>query len=112
MYRRLALPTSCIWVIEYFSRPVPLLGPTSTDAALSPASSRYQKAGQENRSLPQLRLVSLPPLVNCLDLQHSQDAGHPPLLLHLGLYLHGPHDGRPLAVQGVDDGDLPGQGEA
>ena len=35
-----------------------------------------------------------------------------PLLPHLCLLLHGPQLGRLLALQGVDDGDLPGQGEA
>ena len=43
---------------------------------------------------------------------HCQDDVHTSLLLHLCLLLHNLGDDRPLVVEGVDDGDLPGQGEA
>ena len=43
---------------------------------------------------------------------YLQDAGHLPLLLLLGLLLLRHCDALSLVVEGVDDGDLPRQGEA
>ena len=49
-----------------------------------------------------------------LPVQHCQcqDDVHTSLLLHLCLLLHNLVDDRPLVVEGVDDGDLQGEGEA
>ena len=93
--RRQAVPPSATDL-----RPTTVAGLNIHCHILSLASSWYQK-----------RVRKIPPSPRLINCPHSQDAGCLPLLLHLCLFLHGLYDGRPLAVEGVDDGDLQGQGE-
>ena len=64
---------------------------------------------------PKKRFCSLPQILRWLFSDKQGDLEYvacTPLLPHLCLLLHNPWLGRLLALQGADDGDLPGQGEA